>query len=238
MSGVRSFAIGLVTGVLVLAPSLPVRAGHLETGCERLVKSSSEIARENGTTAEEGSRAKIQTIFPTGGPVNYSDAAILKAAFIFKSVDNYAEVGWWWKHGTHSSPKRFIARQDGLSYYTQDRGDLGGAEGDWHTFTLESDSANRWKFWSDGDVLFTYTFDNFMQGDPMVFTEVDNTCDSGYGNFKDQADKEGHSDAGWGPWVGNEVLNPSWAVDNPCYYTDILSETRTEMPHRAPGCSG
>lgn len=233
LRSLKSYFIGLIGALVALTPiyaPIAARAGHSNESCSPWTYT--EMSRENATTAEQGIRGQIETESPTGGPAT----EIVKVLFMFKNTDNFAEVGWTWEKGTHTDPTVMIAWEDNASYHSNTNKGDAGVEGSWHSYALDSDSAHVWKFRRDATLLTSHTFGSFYQGDPIVFTETRALCDSGYGDFRNLEDKEYFSNSDWGPWTQNAVYNPDWSQDHPCYYTDIISSTHTEMPHNDSKC--
>lgn len=175
--------MGFLLGTLMLiipGSFQPVEADHANTGCGTAF--GSEITKENNDEIEDGNHADILVTYPDGGPV--SNGVLVKSLYLWANADNWAEVGWNWRDGIHTSPRRFWARTDGGRYGEDANDGDGGTRGQYSDYKVDNDTGQHFRAFKDQVIYHTYTFDILSEGEVYSNAEVDNSCDSSAASFR------------------------------------------------------
>ena len=221
--------VGFATVLLSLLFVVPAHSGHLNTGCGTVMWT--EAVREDNTRDEDGVHGLVEIEYPSGGPVD--SGGLVRSLFGWKNFDNFAEVGWLWRDGFESQPTRFTFWIDAGQPKIAKKGPAGDL-GTFHQYRLNNDVATHWIFRADGETINEHTFVNLgANGEgvlPWGNSEVDNSCDSAKAHFKNLKQKNCNT-CEWVDWTSTE--NYSIGNENPCYHTDLYSNTAFRIVHGA-----
>jgi hypothetical protein len=179
-----------------------------------------EGVREDSFADDDGVRAQIWTSWPQP-PSDPVVVAMIRSSYIWKDVDNWAEVGWSWWEPLEHEPTAFAAWTDFGTYDDVSRSPgSGGDLNTWHTYHIRNSGTEHWIWQNDGTDFKNRTFVTFNVGNAAGDAEVKNTCDSSYTHQTNLYRKDCNA-CGWVDW---QAIN-DWSVgdENPCYHTDLTS---------------
>lgn len=222
---IKLFCVGFLGAFLSLVgvgSFAPVGAGHTNGTCFSV--NWSELTKENKNLVEDGNKGDIKVNYPDGGP----EDGITRAVMAWSNNDNYGEVGWNWHVGSHSSPRRFWAREDGGVYGQDANAGDGGTRGNYHDYKIDNTTGTTWVAIKDSNQYHTYTFNSMDRGRPLTLTEVDVKCDPSDSYFRNLRNAQTNF-ADYEPW--SDQREAGIGADNPCYVTDILSNTALDVNH-------
>jgi hypothetical protein len=145
----------------------------------------------------------------------------IRSVNIFKSSNNYAELGWH-AEGTQYVVNKVFTR-DGV-YYHQHIARASLTPGTYHSFKVhDANGDRRWSFAYDGDALGDESVPNMGKGLAFTLSEVHCELDSAWAHFKDLDDCT-NSGCPWNHFGGLAKLldeNPDYnfdKVDNSEHY--------------------
>jgi hypothetical protein len=220
----------------VLAPA-STRAGHEAGPCEPPGIKWAELVREDDNKIEKGVSANIEVILAEADDPEHG-GAIIRSIYAWKNDDNSAEIGWAWEDdGEHVRPTLFWELEDdGLNKYNHFEGPAGFDGFKDYKLLIDPPPAHHWKFRVDGELKWEEDFENMAFVNPVGSSEIHEECNSAKAHHKDLKDIENVGDP-WGDWSAIERWAPTGGtfVENPCFHTEIISDTAFRVEHGAGG---